>query len=272
MIQTLLQPHAAYWFTELLELRRRSTPHEPIDARTFTQCGFYLVDSAVKESHIQRTLAQYILSEPFLKAFRTTTVVSRAILTDEHRRQWATPHPPFGLEIPIVLQTTPRNTAPRVPVAEIPPPVESLYLPTITPVFAELDPVPTWTGALDVTCGFATFKVPYTVAWTPETPAAPASAQITWNPAPVSVSKKDITLTLTVSGAMTTTFRLPDLQPLDSVGDVRMLVTGHRGSETPGELLNVHSRFHWLLVPLGYTAENVVTKPWSTIAMPAPPA
>ena len=54
MNQTITQPQTAYWFTESLDIARRDTPKSPVVASKYTQCGFYLIESRVEDSTIQR--------------------------------------------------------------------------------------------------------------------------------------------------------------------------------------------------------------------------
>jgi hypothetical protein len=265
VIQTITTPRAAYWFAESLETSGRSTPDAPLLSDAFSQCGFYFVDSQPNGSHIRRLLVQYILGDPFLKTLRATPVMSRAALQKEHRRQWAAPKKPYGLEIPLPLETTLQNTPPHAQgYPAIAPPFEALHAPTVTPILPPADaPDAPWHGAIAITSGFATFSLDYTGQWIPASGAAPPHALLAFDPQEKTVTKGKFTLTLKPAGSWKTSLRQADFLPLDSAGDFRFTISGAYAGAAPAELVKTHLTFRWNLVPLPYDNDRVITQPWA---------
>ncbi len=261
VIQTLTTPHAAYWFTETIDTAGRATPDAPVITDKFTQCGLYFVDSELKDARIQRLLVQYILGDPFIKALRATTVMARMSLQKEHNARWAAPRKPYGLEIPIPLETTLRNDSPKAPGLDIAPPYEALHMPTITPILP-VDPREPWTGTISVTAGFGTFPLTYNATWVEEH-NAPPHVQLSFPEQEHSATKGATTLTLKPQGAWQTTLRLPDGLPIASSGKMQFVIMGKYGSGRTAKLTNVQIQFKWNLIPVAYNNENVITQPWA---------
>lgn len=264
MIQTIITSRAAYWFKESIDSAGRSTPDAPVLRDTTTQCGLYFVDSSNRPPFIQRVLVQYILGDPFIKTLRAAPVMPRSALLKEHRARWASPKKPYGLEIPLPLQTTARNDSPYAQEhPDIFPPFEALHAPTVTPAFPAGENPEPWHAAVSVTCGFGTFPLDYSAQWINDNPAIPPHAILTFSDQQKSASHGKTTLTFKPLGSWKTYFRLPDLLPIASSGKLEFIVTGKRGDETPTELLNCKLAFDWKLIPLSYTDDNVITQPWA---------
>ncbi len=268
VIQTILTSRAAYWFKETIESAGRSTPDAPVLRDTTTQCGLYFVDSANKPPAIQRVLIQYILSDPFIKTLRSNPVMARSALLKEHRARWASPRKPYGLEIALPLETTPRNDSPHAPEhPDVFPPFEALHAPTVTPVFPPGDNPEPWKATISVTCGFGTFPLEYSAQWINDNPTIAPHAVLTFADQQKSASRGQTTLTFKPLGSWKTYFRLPDLLPVASAGKLEFIVTGQRGGESPTELLHCKLDFDWKLIPLSYTDDNVITQPWANMPM-----
>jgi hypothetical protein len=264
VIQTVTTPSATYWLKESIRSVSRSTPSSPPVNAIYTQRGFYVVESSVKPTGIRRALSQYLMSDPFLKKLRAAPALPRLTLGFEHERRWFSTKWPFGLEVPILLETTPTNAAPHVPGHPIPPPLAALHMPSVTPAFPAGEATPTWPATIGAVLGFAQFLLDYTVAWSTVATEAPV-AEITFADQTKSFSQDEFTLSLKPVGGWKTTFRAPDLFPTASAGKFQYLVMGSQGQRPPAEILNLHVEFEWKLVPVAFVDDRVVTQAWNSL-------
>jgi hypothetical protein len=265
VIQTLTDS-ITYWFKETIDSISRSTPASPPVHAAYTQCGFYVVESKPTPPTIRRALSQYMVGDAFLKKLRSTTVLPRISLGFEHERRWQSTKWPFGIEVPIVLETTTTNEGPHVPGHPIPPPLAVLHAPTVMPAFSAADRAETWHATIGAALGFAQFLLDYKVTWSDGKPETPTAA-IEFGEQIRTFSQAEFTLLLQPVGGWKTLYRMPDLLPLSSAGKFQYIATGTQAGKPSAEILNIQAAFEWKQVPVAFTDDRVVTQPWASSPM-----
>ena len=262
-------PHTniVYQFEQRVEIMYRESERTTPATEAYDRHGLILLSAGIDGSHWKRELTEYELSLPEIGKLRTQDKVDRGGLQESHLGTMGSRRTPFGLDLPIEVESDMMNRgvalagAERVPLRQ-----DLLYLPTLLPVVPEKRAAAgqEWTGKSDVSGGAGKFHISYIAKMLQRTGDNP-KIEVNFQTNSSSETIKGITLTLFPQGHLVTGIAKADGSPLFSEGDLKMSIRAkleRDGAPVDVEVLNCHQIFKLTRVPASFNEDYFFPAGW----------
>lgn len=259
-----------YQFEQRVEIMyRESERTHPIN-EVYDRHGVILLSAGVENSRWKREITEYEVALPELAKLRQRDKVERADLQESHLKAVGARRTPFGLELPIEVDSDMLNRnvalagADRVALRQ-----DLLYLPTLLPVASEkrAEPGQEWTGRIEVFGGAGKFHVSYTAKMLQRTADNPKIG-VTLQPHSDSQTLKRVTLTFSPRGQFVIGIAKADGSPLFSEGDLKVSIRAkleRDGALVDVEVLNCHQKFKLTRVPASFNDDYFFPAGWKQV-------
>jgi hypothetical protein len=262
-------PHTniVYQFEQRVEIMYRESERTQPTNEVYQRHGIILVSAGVNSARWKREITEYEISESELTKVRQQDKVDRAELQEGHLKKLEARRIPFGLELPVEVESDMLNRdvtlagSERVPLRQ-----DLLYLPTLLPVVPakRAEPGHEWAGKIEVLGGAGRFQIPYTAKMLPRQDENP-SVDLKFQPHASSQAIKGITLTLSPQGHLVTAIAKRDGSPLTCEGDITISIRAklsRDGTPVDVEVLKCHQQFKLSRVAAAFNDDFLLTAGW----------
>lgn len=262
-------PHTniVYQFEQRVEIMCRESERTTPVNEAYTRNGIILLSAGIENSHWKREITEYEIAPQELSKVRQKDRVDLAQLQERHLKTLESRRNPFGLDLPVVVESDLYNRNVAIAGGEhVPLRQDQIYLPTVLPDVPakRVEPGHEWTGTIEVMAGAARFPISYTAKMLERISDDPV-IQVTLRSHPSSESKKGITLTFTPQGQISLTIAKSDGSPLHVQGDTRISVRAKLVREdvpVDVEILNCHQTFKLNRIPAAFNDDYFLPAGW----------
>jgi hypothetical protein len=262
-------PHTniVYQFEQRVEIMSRESERTNPTNEVYERQGVILLSAGVENSRWKREITEYEITAVQLGKIRQADKVDQAELQEAHLKALATRATPFGVSLPLELESDMFNHGVALAGKDhLPLRQDQLYLPTLMPVASakRAEPGHEWPGKIEVEGGAGKFEIAYTAKMLHRTSDNPY-LQVTLKPQSSSQTIKGITLTLSPQGHLTTGIAKADGSPLYSEGDITISIRAkleRDGAPVDIEVLNCHQKFKLTRIPASFNDDFFFTAGW----------